>query len=437
MRIWALCAITTFFGWACTPDIIDHSEGIVPSARPLLDCSGVIIEATDPLSTGLELRTVSESGGLPISDVAIQIDNNDWILTDSDGRASVSAPSGPFDVRVHQVIAVNGLRVDDVWEFQDLTANVLTFCVDGFLVLSSSVALSGSVVDAEGPNRVAIFTPGSTSDPQQTYQDTLPIPGGFNVGSRWEGDDAHEVEIFAVEHASPAPIHAFDAPTEYFSFGHQIIPVASSATRPREISGIALAMESVEQGTISGEINGANLHRLQAHLSLEVRTYDLQLGLGAVDASRGFSIAYPEVDGARLALDVAGVDADGSVGLHSRRVDRASGLQSFDIPVPIQMIAPVGGSTITPEATTFTWSPGPSNGRTSLRFGCTWHDGIESRGITYRHIESSNGQATLPVIPGLTIGSEAYCRWWVSWYERVSPDESRSARGREHYGRTN
>ena len=368
---------------------------------------------------GLIVRTVSEYGGTPIAGAEVQVGDQGWITTGSNGEARFAATAAPYTVLIHQPMKFtdsHGVahQNDKIWRLLGQTANPLVVEVDGSLAQIYKSSVSGTVTGRSGEPNTVVRIGGTLAAADGTFSD----PSGI----WWEGGPTYELDLRALETDAASP------PGRYLRFASRRV----TATDPTgflgsggNLSGVTLQLAPVSEARVSGQVSAADAFaqaELRSSLSLRFGRYDLYgVGAGTVSGRPAqFDYPVPRVDGGQPWITFSAIAAAGGAhhpafAGHQRGVTApASGL-SFDLPGPASLLEPAEGAAIGP-STIFRWSPVLPGGKYLLDMECDeWTDGAVTHGIHYRGVESAGTEASLPAIPGVSIPPGTACRWSTVW----------------------
>ncbi|HYR19998.1 MAG TPA: carboxypeptidase-like regulatory domain-containing protein [Myxococcales bacterium] len=385
---------------------------------------------------GLVVRTVSEYGGTPIAGVKVQVGDQPWTTTGSNGEARFAPVAPPYTVRVYQALAFITLKGearqrDKVWQLVGQTGNPLVLEVDGSLAQSYKAHVSGAVAGRSGAANTQVLVEGWKVAPDGTF--------GTSNGPViwWEGSTSYDFVLRAVESDTEQP------PAHYIGYAASRVRATDTTGflgPGGNLSGVSLQLGPVAEARVSGQVTRAEAFAqgtLLSSILLRFGPYEwMGLGQGAPSGQpAAFDYAVPRIDGAAPWLQflaATGNSLDAAYGWHGREVGFSSTGLTFDIPAPVSLTDPVSGATFGP-STLFRWSAGPAGGKYSLELGCDdWNEGALTRNIHYRGVETTSTEVTLPAIPDVAVPTGATCRWSVAWIAPFNPAlENRGSRSFE------
>jgi hypothetical protein len=386
---------------------------------------------------GLVVRTVSEYGGTPIAGVNVQVGDQPWTATGSNGEARFAPVATPYAVRVHQALKFTTLRGvarqnDKVWQLVGQTANPLVLQVDGTLTQIYKARIAGTVAGRSASSQVRVFgLPPSNA--------LLAADGTFQIPAMWwEGSTSSSFVLRAFESDGQQP------PEHYSGYAASRV-TATDATGflgpGGNLTGVSLQLGPVAEARVSGQVTRPEAlaqGTLRSVTALLFGQYEwLALGEGApAGQPAAFDYAFPRIDGAApwlRFLATAGNSLDAAVGWHDRQVGAPSTGLTFDIPAPVSLTDPADGATFGP-STLFRWSAGPAGGKYALDLICDdWREGALTRNIHYRGVETTSTEVALPAIPGVAVPAGTPCTWSIGW---IAPsDFAKESRGSWSAGR--
>jgi hypothetical protein len=386
-------------------------------------------------SGDLVVRTVSEYGGTPIAGVKVQVGDQPWMTTGSNGEARVAAVAPPYTVRVYQPMTYTNFRGetkqhDKVWQLIGQTANPLVLDVDGTVALAYKAEITGTVEGRSGAANSQVRVVAHQGGAVRAASD-----GTFRTGTYWEGSTSYDFVLRAFESDTEEP------PAHYTGYAASRVRVTDTTGYLGEggsLSGVRLQLGPVAEARVSGQVTRAEAlaqETLRSSMFLRFAEYDWAwLGPGRASGQpAAFDYTVPRIDGAEtwLRFEVWGAAAapypvNPLYAWHSRKVALPSTDVSFDIPPPVSLTEPADGATFGP-STTFRWSPGPPGGKYSLGMLCDpeWSEGALKRNIYYRDVETTSTEVMLPAIPGVAIPAGVTCAWSVMWIAPSDPATER------------
>ncbi|HEY8210473.1 MAG TPA: carboxypeptidase-like regulatory domain-containing protein [Myxococcaceae bacterium] len=381
--------------------------------------SGVCAPALCVVLCGCNLvvQTISEYGGEPIPGVQLQVDDQPWVVTNAEGRASFTPPGGRYTLRVLQptdATSASGRRYVtwDLLEIDGPPGNPVVLQVEGTFVPHRQVSLSGTagaVTDGE----IILWLEGGGVVSGGTA--TTLVDGTYEMEAvQWEGGDGRKATLHALQRNGAA----FPA-THYLAYGSAPVTLRDLAGTGGRIEGVDMLLRPIEEAAVHGELAVPPALAGQAYASLSVKLAEgwTVVGLGPVAGS--FDVSVPQIPGAggtsMSAWAVGSAQLDSEYGGQLRSVSPGASV-AFDLPAPVELLEPADGTAIGAD-TVFRWSPHPSRGAYDLHVQCHWTQNGEEHDVNYRELETELTERSLPVFPGVEIPSGTSCTWDVAWRE--------------------
>jgi hypothetical protein len=172
-----------------------------------LRCSAITSLALCGCGSGeaaLVVRTVSEYGGTPIAGVKVQVGDQPWVTTASNGEARFAGAAPPYAVRVHRPMTYTDYKGgahqhDKVWQLIGQSGNPLILDVDGTVAQMYRATISGSIAGRSGSARAQarVWTP---TDGGMGAAD-----GTFQTQVLWEASPTYSFLLRALESDAAAP----------------------------------------------------------------------------------------------------------------------------------------------------------------------------------------------------------------------------------------
>src|SRR5438270_401118 len=387
------------------------------------------------------VRTVSDRTGLGMAGIRVQVADQPWAMTDADGKATFTAVSGMFTVRVHQspnfatsapYPCANGACLEEIFVVEGLSGSQVVVEVDGNFGLLSPPHLppwydadvSGSAVGWTQPTSASTWVQISYSGtwlPSQVASD-----GSFDLSFPFQAP-ATSVALRAYEGEPNSPYQL----TRLFAFGSATVPVVKGG----HTTGVSVSLRPVVMGTAEGTAS------LAAPLAgAEVRGW-CSIGFGGYEpaavffagttvAPAAFSLPAASVPGGETSVTLFTTLGGGRGSARQRRSVSvpATGV-AFQLPAPAELLEPAEAAFI--DGTTFfRWNASETGGTSTLGLGCDWTADSVLHSVGYS-VSTTGSQATVPAIPGVAVPADASCSWAVNWHATTSAGErSSSSAGR-------
>jgi len=378
------------------------------------------------------VRTVSDRTGLGMAGIRVQVAEQPWATTDADGKATFTAVSGKFTVRVHQSITYVPFPADRISVVEGSSGSEVVVEVDGNFGLLSpphqppwyDADVSGSAVGWTQPTSASTWVQISYSGtwlPSQVASD-----GSFDLSFPFQAP-ATSVALRAYEGEPNSPYQL----TRLFAFGSATVPVVKGG----HTTGVSVSLQPVVMGTVEGTAS------LAAPLAgAEVRGW-CSVGFGRYEpaavffaettvAPAAFSLPAASVPGGETSVTLFTTLGGGRGSARQRRSVSvpATGV-AFQLPAPAELLEPAEAAFID-GTTVFRWNASETGGTSTLGLGCDWTADSVLHSVGYS-VSTTGSQATVPAIPGVAVPAGASCSWAVNWHATTSAGErSSSSAGR-------
>src|SRR2546423_1879057 len=260
---------------------------------------GVVLAGCGGGDDGLVVRTVSEYGGTPIAGVKVQVGEQPWTTTGSNGEARFTSVAPPYTVRVYQPMTFAtrpGLarQNDKVWQLIGQTGNPLVLEVDGSLAQIYKAHASGTVAGRSGAASTQVLVQGSRAAPDGTF--------GSSNGPViwWEGATSTDFVLRAVESGTEQP------PAHYTGYAANRVRLTDTPGflgPGGNLYGMTLQLGPIEEARVSGQVTrpeALSQGTLTSTIALRFSPYEW-LGLGEGHPSgqpAAFDYAVPRIGGA-------------------------------------------------------------------------------------------------------------------------------------------
>jgi hypothetical protein len=227
--------------------------------------------------------------------------------------------------------------------------------------------------------------------------------GSFDAGVIWRappGESSVTLALHAWESDDARP------PGHYYGFGRSS---SMSFADRAVISGLALALEPVEEGTVEADISlpaGFDDPDLLAQLWLDFGPYEQLSLFSELIAPDSFSLVVPSLPDVESWMGVSTGN-----GWHRRRVTPPFGEVAFAPPAPPELDEPAADADMVQDAL-FRWNEVAPGGSSRLFVECSGPD--QEFGNTF-FVDAEGTEATLPAIPDVEVDANATCRWGVLW----------------------